>query len=54
MSSPDGSAVAASSTTIAPSPHGSFLPAERDDAKNRTESAGNLRSANRVRMTPPT
>ena len=33
MSMPDGSAVAASSTTISPSPHGSVRPADRAEAK---------------------
>ena len=32
-SSPEGSAVAASSTTISESPHGSVVPAERAEAK---------------------
>ena len=36
MSRPVGSAVAASSTVISPSPHGSVLPAERAEAKNRS------------------
>ena len=33
MSMPDGSAVAASSTTISPSPHGRLRPADRAEAK---------------------
>ena len=45
MSRPVGSAVAASSTVISPSPHGSVLPAERAEAKNRSSPSGKLRSA---------
>ena len=33
MSRPDGSAIAASSTVISPSPHGSVVPADRAEAK---------------------
>ena len=33
MSSPDGSAIAASSTVISSSPHGNVVPAERAEAK---------------------
>jgi hypothetical protein len=54
MSSPATSAVAASSTVISPSPQGSVVPAERADAKKRSSSIGNARSASRRRMTPPT
>ena len=59
MSMPDRSAVSASSTTIcvtlpsAPA-HGSVVPAERDEAKNRISSTGKLRSASSRRITPPT
>ena len=45
MSRPVGSAVAASSTVISPSPHGRVLPAERAEAKNRSSLSGKLRSA---------
>ncbi len=45
MSSPAGSAVAASSTTISAPAYGSTVPAERDEAKNRTSSAGKRRSS---------
>src|SRR3712207_1308896 len=41
MSSPVGSAVAASSTVISPSPHGRALPAERAEAKKRSSLIGN-------------
>lgn len=44
----------ASSTTISSPRNGSFLPADRAEAKNRTLSAGKLRSSRRVRMTMPT
>ena len=54
MSSPDGSAVPASSISISRPPKISFLPAERSEAKNRTVLAGKLRSSNRVRITWPT
>ena len=54
MSMPLKSAVAVSSTTTSPSPHGSVEPAERAEAKNRTEDSGKDRSASRVRMTLPT
>jgi hypothetical protein len=54
MSIPARSAVDASSTMISSPRNGSFLPADRADAKNRTVSAGKLRSSNRVRMTAPT
>ena len=40
MSSPVGSAVAASSTVISPSPQGRVLPAERAEAKNRSSLIG--------------
>ena len=45
MSRPVGSAVSASSMTISPPFQGSVLPAEREDAKNRTSSAGKSRSS---------
>jgi len=54
MSRPDRSAVAESSTGTLSPPHGSIVPADRADAKNRTCSTGNARSWSRVRMTPPT
>ncbi len=54
MSRPAGSAVAASSTTISPPPHGSVVPAERAEAKKRSSSIGKPRSASSRRMTPPT
>ena len=54
MSNPDGSAVAASSTTISPPFHGSVVPADRSEAKNRTSSAGKFRSSSNRRMTAPT
>src|SRR3712207_3680977 len=54
MSSPVGSAVAASSTVISPSPHGSELPAERAEAKKRSSLTGNPRSARICRTTLPT
>ena len=50
----DGSAVAASSTVISPSPHGRVVPAERAEAKKRISSTGKPRSASRRRITPPT
>ena len=53
-SSPVGSAVAASSTTISPSPQGSVLPAERAEAKNRIEASGKSRSARIERIATPT
>ena len=54
MSSPVGSAVAASSTTTSRSPNGSTVPAERDEAKKRTSSAGKPRSRRIWRMATPT
>jgi hypothetical protein len=53
-SRPVGSAVAASSTTISPSPQGSVLPADRAEAKNRIEASGNCRSARIERIATPT
>ena len=47
-------AVSVSSTTTSPSPQGSFVPAERAEAKNRISSTGNDRSASSARITPPT
>ena len=54
MSSPDQSAVSASSTSTSPSPHFRRRPAERLDANRRNSLTGNWRSARTVRMTPPT
>ncbi len=54
MSSPDGSAVEASSTSISCPRNVSFLPCERADAKNRTLVVGKSRSSSRFRMTWPT
>jgi aspartate-semialdehyde dehydrogenase len=54
MSSPRKSAVAASSTVTSPSCHGRVRPALRADAKSRSWSTGNRRSARMRRMTPPT
>jgi len=51
MSSPDGSAVAASSTVISPSAHRRVVPAERAEAKNRISAIGNFRSARISRIT---
>ena len=45
MSRPVGSAVAASSTTMSPSPHGSVVPADRAEAKKRISAIGKSRSA---------
>ncbi len=53
-SRPLKSAVAVSSTVISPSRHGSRVPAERAEAKNRSSVTGNPRSASNVRITPPT
>ena len=54
MSSPLGSAVSESSTSISWPRNVSFFPAERDDAKKRTSLVGKLRSSNSFRMTWPT
>ena len=54
MSSPLGSAVAASSTRTSAPCHGRVVPAERADAKNRISATGKSRSSSRRRMTPPT
>ena len=54
MSRPRKSAVSASSTVTSPSPHGRVRPAERAEAKSRSWSTGNWRSARMRRMTPPT
>ncbi len=54
MSSPDQSAVAASSTMTAVPSKSIVVPAERAEAKNRMESIGKPRSRMMVRMTPPT
>src|SRR5689334_5154210 len=48
------SAVLASSTTISPSRQGRLVPAERDEAKKRTDASGKSRSASSRRMTLPT
>ena len=52
--SPEGSAVAASSTRISRPWKVSEVPAERADAKNRISSIGKSRSARIARMTAPT
>ena len=54
MSSPVGSASAASSTTMSCPAHGSVEPADRAEAKNRICSTGKFRSARILRITPPT
>ena len=54
MSSPDGSAVAASSTVISRPAYGSTVPAERAEAKNRTSLAGKSRSSRIWRIATPT
>ena len=54
MSSPVGSAVSASSTSISWPRNGSFLPSDRAEAKNRTLVAGKSRSSSSVRITWPT
>src|SRR5690606_19806642 len=54
MSMPARSAVAVSSTTISPSPHGRVEPAERADAKKRIEAIGKSRSTSSSRITAPT
>ena len=54
MSSPAGSAVAASSTRTSTPSHGSVVPAERAEAKKRISSTGNDRSASSRRITVPT
>ena len=54
MSSPVGSASAASSTVISLPFHGNVVPAERAEAKYRISSTGNSRSASSRRITPPT
>ena len=54
MSRPDGSAVAASSILMSTPSHGSVLPAERAEAKNRISEIGKPRSTSNLRMTPPT
>ena len=54
MSRPVGSAVDASSTVTSPPFHGSFVPADRADAKKRMALTGNFRSARTARMTLPT
>ena len=54
MSSPLGSAVSASSTTMSVPFHGRVVPAEREDAKYRISLTGKLRSSSSRRMTLPT
>jgi hypothetical protein len=54
MSSPDGSAVSAFSTSISWPRKVSFLPSDRGEAKNRTEVAGKSRSSSSARITWPT
>ena len=54
MSTPLGSAVSASSTSICCPRNSSFLPCDRAEAKNRTAVAGKSRSSSSVRITWPT
>ncbi len=54
MSSPAGSAVAASSTVTSPPDQGSVEPADRAEAKKRISATGKSRSASSRRMTAPT
>ncbi len=54
MSSPLGSAVAASSTTTSVPFHGRVVPADRADAKKRISATGKSRSSSRRRITAPT
>ena len=54
MSSPAGSAVAASSTVTSRSPNGSTVPAERAEAKKRISSIGKPRSSRISRTATPT
>ena len=54
MSRPVGSAVAASSTVISPSPQGSVLPAERAEAKKRSSASGKFALGEDLRITAPT
>ena len=54
MSTPETSAVATSSTVICSPRNGSVVPAERDDAKKRTDAAGKARSSSSRRITLPT
>jgi hypothetical protein len=54
MSRPDGSAVAASSTTTERSPNSMVLPAERAEAKKRTSPSGKPRSSRIWRTATPT
>src|SRR5580704_10693034 len=53
-SSPEKSAVAASSTSIAWPFHSRVVPADLDEAKNRISSTGKARSRRMSRMTVPT
>ena len=54
MSSPLGSAVAASSTVISLPRHGRVEPADRAEAKNRISAIGKSRSSSSRRITVPT
>ncbi len=54
MSSPVGSAVSASSTTMSVPFQGKVVPADRADAKYRISLTGKLRSSSSRRMTLPT
>src|ERR1700712_2880527 len=54
MSRPEGSAVAASSTSICRPRYSSLRPCERAEAKNRTLVAGKSRSSSSARITWPT
>ena len=53
-SSSETSAVAASSTTMSWPRHGSVVPADRAEAKKRSDAKGNARSSSSRRITPPT
>src|SRR5690348_5725108 len=54
MSSPDGSALEASSTRMSTLSHGNVDPAYRDEAKKRMSSTGNDRDARMRRIMVPT
>ncbi len=54
MSSPLGSAVSASSTTMSAPLQARVVPAEREEAKYRISLTGKLRSSSSRRITPPT
>ena len=53
-SRPLGSAISVSSTVTSVPFHGSVVPADRADAKNRISSTGKSRSTRSRRITPPT